>query len=261
MMYHNISVDAFPEAGKPARWAQLYFLSTHDQYERRRQITPSFEGPLLRSLQECLLQNNRWIGAFRVACDIFQTRPNQALQVVLGDDLSSLPRNEWHVYNLPVLRNYEDIAAVIPSGYSSGLHRHVTLHNGRSGLITHISDMSALYDPARFILMFPFGTVGWAEGMKRFKRHSDSSATPTNKRLTMDDFYGYRLMDREGEFNIVNKAGILGQEYIIDAYIKAEGNRLRAQKNIGAHGWIRSAQRVGRFISLYRAHTLPASAA
>lgn len=59
-----------------------------------------------------------------------------------------------------------------------------------------------------------------------------------NKTLTAADFYGFRLLIRARDYNIVMKLKKLTQKYTVDQWVKVEGGRLdwvcRNQKTIRA---------------------------
>lgn len=66
-------------------------------------------------------------------------------------------------------------------------------------------------------LLFPNGERGWSPNCLH---------TFGNRRVTLLQFYAYRLSARYG-FNTLLSAGKLTQQYIVDAYVKVEGSRLR----------------------------------
>ena len=84
-----------------------------------------------------------------------------------------------------------------------------------------ISYMSCHVDPMCYPILFPRGDLGWHDGM----RHVEAHRTATRNRLTMQQFYGYRLAVRGG-FSPIHASGKLFQQYIVDAYVKTEGCRL-----------------------------------
>ncbi len=67
-------------------------------------------------------------------------------------------------------------------------------------------------------ILFLNGEKGWDEEMKSEKQ-------TIRNRITLLQFYSYRLAIRD-EFNPTLNAGKLSQQYIFDAYVKIEGNRL-----------------------------------
>lgn len=70
-------------------------------------------------------------------------------------------------------------------------------------------------------ILFPFGEPGWRTGIL----HVESKRTEKRQTITMLQFYAYRLSIRQG-FNSIFNAGKLFQQYVVDAYVKVEGNNL-----------------------------------
>ena len=89
-----------------------------------------------------------------------------------------------------------------------------------------ISYMSCNLDPMCYPLLFPRGDLGWYNAMHHVEEHQ----TTTRTRVTMQQFYCYRMAIRE-EFSPIHSAGKLFQQYAVDAYVKTEGCRLYYIRN------------------------------
>ena len=77
-----------------------------------------------------------------------------------------------------------------------------------------------MYDPLIYVLMFPYGDKGWELGCHK-------SGTHHNEKCSAMQFYRYRLMICGGDtFNPLHRMGRLFQQFIIDMYVKIEGERL-----------------------------------
>ena len=86
--------------------------------------------------------------------------------------------------------------------------------------------ISCHVDPMCYPLLFPRGDLGWHNSMQ----HVAAFRTATRNRLTMQQFYGYRLAVRD-DLNPIHSSGKLFQQYVVDAYVKTEGCRLLFLKN------------------------------
>lgn len=89
-----------------------------------------------------------------------------------------------------------------------------------------ISYMSSHTDPMCYPILFPRGDIGWHNGMQHVEEHR----TATRTRLTMQQFYAYRMAIRDG-FSPIHSSGKLFQQYMVDAYVKTEGCRLYYIRN------------------------------
>ena len=107
-----------------------------------------------------------------------------------------------------------------------------------------------LYDPLFYVLMFPNGEVGFElnipKGTLTVKDFFSIDIISNNKKikyLTTNEYYRYRIMFRNNQFNIILRCGKLTQQYIVDMYIKVESSRLQYiqnhQKELRAEKYIR----------------------
>ncbi|KAF2356072.1 Helitron helicase-like domain [Trinorchestia longiramus] len=104
---------------------------------------------------------------------------------------------------------YRDIVV-----YPIGLQRH------------RIAYISCHLDPMVYPLLFPNGEPGCHINMP----HVEQRQTRVRNKVTMQEFYSYRLAIRD-DFSALHRAGKLLQQYIVDAYVKVEGCRLNFIKN------------------------------
>jgi hypothetical protein len=89
-----------------------------------------------------------------------------------------------------------------------------------------IKSLSANCDPMVYPILFPHGEPGWKPGMA----HVESRSTEKRNKITLLQFYSYKLSVRAA-FNQLHSAGKLFQQYVVDAYVKTEGNNLNWIKN------------------------------
>ena len=85
-----------------------------------------------------------------------------------------------------------------------------------------IPDDNQAVDPLTYVLLFPFGTAGWNSAAKHSARHR----TATYQRVPSIQFYGHRLMVRDKDAVLPHRTGMLFQQYVVDAYCRAEAQRL-----------------------------------
>ena len=73
-----------------------------------------------------------------------------------------------------------------------------------------------MYDPLMYVLMFPFGDMGWKQEYRS-----------GHKKYTVMQYYKYRLMVcNDNAFNTIHQMGRLFQQYVVDIYAKIEAGRL-----------------------------------
>ena len=125
-------------------------------------------------------------------------------------------------YNIPTA---SEISVIIPGCSSSTpSNRDIVLYKRASNCpdghdITHINETNQYHDPLHYVLIFPFGDVGWTPGIKQ-----TGGSTGTSHTSAMN-FYSFYLMQRQN-FNLLLKCGRLFHQYIVDQYAKIEQERL-----------------------------------
>ena len=88
--------------------------------------------------------------------------------------------------------------------------------------ILRIADRNDNIDPLTYALLFPFGTPGWHDRLL----HHEAYRTARYQRLTAGQFYTHHLMVRDFRAVLPHGAGLLFQQYILDAYCRSEAMRM-----------------------------------
>ena len=84
-----------------------------------------------------------------------------------------------------------------------------------------MSYMSAICDPMVYPLIFPCSEPGWHNELS----YVEAYKTPKHNKVTMLQFYTYRLAVWK-LFNPIHHCKKLFQQYLVDAYVKTESQRL-----------------------------------
>ena len=119
-------------------------------------------------------------------------------------------------YNLP--RANEVAAVFVGENGDVPKYRRVAIHPRGQNLQT-ISILHAHCDSMTYPILFPCGDEGWHPELEK------ANQSRNRKRVSMLQFYSYRLAVRQ-TFSVIHYAGKLFQQYIVDAYVKTEQNRL-----------------------------------
>ncbi|XP_071738168.1 uncharacterized protein [Rutidosis leptorrhynchoides] len=172
--------------------------------------------------------------------------------------LKTAPSQDQRVYNKPEV---SQIAAlwVDGDGNVENTHRNIEVktHSNQSRKIDYYY---GCYDPLRYPLMFPFGELGWQQGIlkrgetqKRRSGKPDTTAAcliicPQNaenaenllcmeedvlaqkddqsKFVSVREYYAYKLQIRNNDRSFLLQFGRLPQQYLVDNYVKLETQRL-----------------------------------
>lgn len=101
----------------------------------------------------------------------------------------------------------------------------------RSGRIERISDLSPLYAPLHYVLLFPWGTKGWTYTLRLWESASGRTSERTRTHMTQIQFYSYQIHIRKDKFPTLHYGGRLFQQYLCDVWVSTDQNRLRWLRN------------------------------
>jgi len=226
-IYHRVGT-LFPNAKKPPSYTQLYFYDPVEALQYRMKRNHDLKRETMQSLQNILMQTNRYSQLFLHAFEILERTPSMDLGIrILADPSTDLRR-----YNAPAV---DEIAVILPGEQTRALNpRDIILHHrDDEGNLQFIHDHHRAYAPLHYVLLFPYGTHGWTYGLPL---KANPNTTPNNdvttnprkeKYITQVQFYSYRLHTRQGEFPILQYGGHLLQQYICDMWVSTDQNRLR----------------------------------
>ena len=173
---------------------------------------------MLKELQDIIKAVNPYAQLYKHAGDIMKENPSQDVKLVLRahDEKSNI---DPHRYNLPT---GTDLAVILPVDRQDASQRDVVVYkNAKSHpggkYLMNIKATHPMYDPLMYVLIFPFGDLGWERDYKS-----------GNKKYTAMQYYKYRLMIQGGNaFNTIHRMGRLFQQYVVDNYAKIEDGRLQ----------------------------------
>jgi hypothetical protein len=105
----------------------------------------------------------------------------------------------------------------MPGDGSEETHFRDVILNAQGGGLQRINEMNPSYDPLHYPVLFPKGDFGWA---------NDLLQVGTTRKITLKQFYAFRIMERIGEYSILHRSKRLFHEYLVDQYAKIETSRL-----------------------------------
>jgi hypothetical protein len=80
----------------------------------------------------------------------------------------------------------------------------ILTHTG--GGLQRISQLHGAYDPLQYPLLFDKGDYGWCLGL--------------GNKVTIKQFYSYRLMERPDQPTLLFNGGKLFQQYVVDGFVQ-----------------------------------------
>lgn len=124
-------------------------------------------------------------------------------------------------YNLPTA---SEVAAIVVGDLDdSGRKRDIILQT-TEGAYDRINELHPLYLPLQYPLLFPYADDGYRSNI--FLRGIEIESETGRWRLSIREWFAYRMQQRDSETSLILKAGRLYQQFLVDAYTMVENERL-----------------------------------
>lgn len=212
MTSHLMSTD------RPA-YACLYYVDSQQALEERmgRSENDKCLATVMSKLDTVLRRSNVYAQAYKMIKDVVaQVGEPEIVKLMFFKD----PEKDKRRYNGPSANE----VAIVFTGESGNPPQNIdfTVFHNQHGLLKY-SNMSPHIDPMAFPLLFPRGELGWDPNMT----HTGRRQTASHNRLTMQQFYKYRLMERDNHgFTPLHHGCKLFQQYLVLSYVRYESNNL-----------------------------------
>ncbi|XP_071057338.1 uncharacterized protein [Onthophagus taurus] len=216
-IYHFANPIPDAEDFANPRGNQYYFIDADDAIERRMQkIGDRVVREVVDIIENTLRRDNVWVSSYRTVKEVLEERRRvegvDVENVVVG--FKKNIRDDLRTHNLPESRS--DVAAVFV-GNEPPFDVDLKIYPKSRNAQHELKNLNKLADPMVYPLLFPYGEYGCDVTL----RHQLNTA----KNVTIREFYKYRLQCRE-EFSILHNSGKLFQQYIVDAWVRAEASEL-----------------------------------
>ncbi|XP_042941189.1 uncharacterized protein LOC122275912 [Carya illinoinensis] len=243
-IYYYLS-DLLPSNGRPSN-LQLYFYDAEHEFENRILDSTRMDPSVIAQLMD-ILRVNPYSRFFRSLGDL----PSLECQKIC---IRSDPGLDQRVYNAPTSSKVAAIW-VEDDTLEQITPRDIFVYNHVGG--SHIVQYYyGCYDPLQYPLLFPFGDIGWHQGIQRINRQSAFMSNHSHTAQSIDphqsisaeellrqedqvfrrkrkdsfvscrEYYCYKLQIRENINSILLVSGRLLQQFVVDMYIKIETSRL-----------------------------------
>ncbi|XP_028767101.1 uncharacterized protein LOC114724813 [Neltuma alba] len=228
--YHNIG-SLLPVQGSEPVYSQLYIFDTDNEVSNRiavvskHQKESTIDPGIVVQIKMVLDEINPFVQQYRFASQFLSIQNHQHLKLCL---LSSRA-HDGRTYNLP---SASEVAALIVGDIDMTFNVRDIIVEEQSGRPQRINELHPAYLPLQYPLLFPYGEDGYRDDIEH--RQETLAITKSRKRLSIREFFTYRLMRRENEVSILLHASRLLQQFIVDGYTMIESQRLL---------WVRTHQK------------------
>ncbi|XP_011858618.1 PREDICTED: uncharacterized protein LOC105556155 [Vollenhovia emeryi] len=219
--YHHLTSTAMrPGAGQAPRYAQLYFLDTEEavHYRINNEANQGCDQALMKALSVFMVKNNKLAKTFKMMREVerdLNPRGTEVPNLMLS--FRNDPQQDQRRYNAP---RANEIAVVFQNvDGEPPFERDIRIYNKNSNDVQQISILDRRCDSMCYPLLYPYGNDGWHSELK-----TNNPKYPGFK-VTQMDYYAHLLAPR-AEFSHFQRAGKLRCQFILDAYMKTEANRI-----------------------------------
>ena len=234
-LHHKIGT-LLPMDGNQPTFAQLYIYdpTSITDMAMRNPLNYRLDVATMATLHDMLYRNNQLTHIYKKALELTNNVPaDQRQQVILHLD----PTTDRRRYNLPVAEN--ELALILPGDGDICTDPRDIVIRKQDGGLQRISELSPLYQPLHYVLLFPYGEPGWHDKIKLNVDHNNAPAqnnfdgeatqqkSKKRTKLSLIEYTAFHLHPRLNESNHIFRAGMLFQEFMVDMWAAAEQERLR----------------------------------
>src|SRR5271170_1006039 len=251
---HHSMGSLLPPPGERPRFAQVYLYdSAQEQIQFRHETHPNLDLGILALLTRVLRDVNPLVQYWRTARERITENEQLTIRLKMLDPKERDPRR----YNRPTA---DEVAAIIvrPEDDNEPFERDIVIQHRNTGRMQHISQHSPAYMSLRYPFFFPYGEKGWHTripladndladniNLQAHRRThieldddgEDNDVAPQHRRgrggstrVSQSQYYAFQFQNRDGIFSPILHGGRLCQEYIVDAWVCTESNRLNWAK-------------------------------
>ncbi|XP_055960816.1 uncharacterized protein LOC126682230 isoform X2 [Mercurialis annua] len=214
-----------PTVGKKPSFAQLYIHDTENEIQNRvthfkNKVngTSVIDLEIVEGFKNMLDDNNVLVKSFRMARDIHSN--DQITHVKLR--LIRKRCRDGRLYNMPTA---SEVAALLIGDFSEeNVERDIIVDHLKDGL-QRITELHPCYMSLQYPNIFVYGEDGYRTDI--LHRSNEEFDKYRRKKLTMRQYYAFRLQSRKNEGMSLLKSGRLLQQFLVDAYMAIEEERFR----------------------------------
>lgn len=207
----------------------MMHLLIASKHQKDSTINPEVVAMIKQMLDEV----NPFVQQYRFASALLMNRGQNQMKLCL----LSTRHHDGRTYNVPTS---SEVAALVVGDIDMNYNVRDIIVQEQSGCPQRINELHASYLPLQYPILFPFGEDGYRDDIEH--RQETLSATKSRKRLSIREFFAYRLMSRDHEISTLLHANRLLQQFIVDGYTMIESQRLH---------WVRTHQKELR-VDLYQ---------
>ncbi|XP_076915496.1 uncharacterized protein LOC143574867 [Bidens hawaiensis] len=155
--------------------------------------------------------------------DCFEENPQLDLKLrIIGKR-----QHDARQYNLP---SSSEVAALIVGDIGDAVDNRDIIVTKKSRSLKRISELHPSYTSLQYPLFHPFGEDGYQVNI--LHKNVSSLSTAARTKVTMREFFAYRIQDRPNTFSTMLNGRRLFQQILVDKYTMIEAQRLHFIRDV-----------------------------
>lgn len=194
---HHVFGSLIPNKGDDPKFCQLYIYDTDNEVENRMRWVNTLDGEdveteIVQGLIKMLDESNELVKHFRMARDRFKEQEIIDMKIVLKVCRAQSGR-ENHI------GPSDEVAGIMVGDLEETCGERDIVIDSKDDGLTRISDIHPKLMALQYPLLFPKGEDGYHTEIDYAT--TERSGTKKRKRVTMREYYSYRLQVRSNEGN------------------------------------------------------------
>ncbi|KAH1222189.1 hypothetical protein GmHk_12G035407 [Glycine max] len=191
--------------------SNITFSSQHD----------GIQPQIISSLGEMLDEHNAHAKSFRMTRDRLANSDVDNVRL----RLITTREKDGRTYNVPTV---SEVAALIVGDFNPNSRRDIIVET-QNGQLQRIHELHSNYLGLQFPLLLPYGEDGYR--LDILHRATLDNKKRKRNRLTMREWFAYRLQSRPNEAQTLLHSRRLFQQFIVEAYTMVESEKLNYIRN------------------------------
>ncbi|KAB8118297.1 hypothetical protein EE612_061058, partial [Oryza sativa] len=219
---HRIG-SLIPKHGARPEYCQLYIFDTENEIRNRVAVAShremSFEPneDIVASLMTMLNAHNPVVQLFRTARD----RLHDQLEDHYSVKLFATPNEHGNIYSAPVA---SEVVGLMVNDIGTTEKGRDLIVEDHSLQLQRVNETHCKFMAMQYPLLFPYGEDGFHENLKYRQCHR--SGMIKRKKVSLVEYFAYRLHDRDDDFNTPLRCKRLTQSYEVDGFCCVKDSRL-----------------------------------
>ncbi|XP_063938004.1 uncharacterized protein LOC108194704 [Daucus carota subsp. sativus] len=232
-----------PTDGENPKFCQLYIYDTENEVDNRLNAFPGsneMDPEIVAALVQMMDDHNKLASGFRMARQRFNLQEPEEFRLQLISSQSASGRANH------VIASNEVAALIVGNVEDESPYRDLIVET-KQLYLKRVYETCAQFMSLQYPLLFPYGDDGFhlniplhgkpARTTKNVNIDADETEPHHRDKVSMKEYYAYKLMIRPNQGMTMHLGGRLWQQFVVDAFAAVEQYRL---------DWIRTHQHVIR---------------